>query len=401
MSFSDTYDAETLRCVQGDAGIRMQMYFGQAPIRTLLRWVTSGLAFYASALISTAPAAAAEFAFDPLDIPATLRDSPQREPLIAAATAGNRLVAVGLRGVIAYSDDDGQHWKQAKSPVSSDLTAVHFPDQRNGWAVGHDGVILHTADAGVTWDKQLDGREAAMQFVAAYESQLTAGDPSVAAILTGVRLNYGNGPALPYLGVWFENDQVGYAVGSFGTLAATHDGGKNWAPWFDRIDNPDFLNLNNVRVVNGAVYIVGERGAVYRLDSATQRFTTLSTSYAGSFFGIVGIKDVLLAYGLGGTIYRSADGGGTWGVLPSPARAAVSDGDASSDGRSIYLVTASAQVLKSADQGATFTELRLPNSMPYTGVRIARESSGLHHLFLSGVRGAVLESAVTAIPPAP
>lgn len=127
----------------------------------------------------------------------------------------------------------------------------------------------------------------------------------------------------------------------------------------------------------------------------------MSTSYAGSFFGIVGIKDVLLAYGLGGTIYRSADGGGTWGVLPSPARAAVSDGDASSDGRSIYLVTASAQVLKSADQGATFTELRLPNSMPYTGVRIARESSGLHHLFLSGVRGAVLESAVTAIPPAP
>src|SRR3546814_14002589 len=33
---------------------------------------------------------------------------------------------------------------------SSDLT--------HGWAVGHDGVVLATTDAGKSWMKQLDGR---------------------------------------------------------------------------------------------------------------------------------------------------------------------------------------------------------------------------------------------------
>ena len=31
-------------------------------------------------------------------------------------------------------------------PVSSDLVAVAFPTPQQGWAVGHDGVILASAD---------------------------------------------------------------------------------------------------------------------------------------------------------------------------------------------------------------------------------------------------------------
>jgi hypothetical protein len=37
------------------------------------------------------------------------------------------------------------------------LTAVTFVDDKSGWAVGHDTVILHTADAGETWTKQFGG----------------------------------------------------------------------------------------------------------------------------------------------------------------------------------------------------------------------------------------------------
>src|SRR5690606_1575558 len=70
------------------------------------------------------------------------------------------------RGHIILSDDQGQTWRQAPSPVSVTLTSVCFADSQHGWAVGHRGAILHTDDAGDSWNLQLDGQrfaEAAWQ----------------------------------------------------------------------------------------------------------------------------------------------------------------------------------------------------------------------------------------------
>lgn len=75
----------------------------------------------------------------------------------AMARAGDRLVAVGERGVVLLSDDEGRHWRQASVPVSVTLTSLAFVDDKIGWAVGHGGVVLHSIDAGATWSKQIDG----------------------------------------------------------------------------------------------------------------------------------------------------------------------------------------------------------------------------------------------------
>src|SRR6266446_13005 len=56
--------------------------------------------------------------------------------LLGIAVAGERLVAVGERGVIIWSDDAGTTWSQAQVPVSVTLTAVAFADARQGWVVG-------------------------------------------------------------------------------------------------------------------------------------------------------------------------------------------------------------------------------------------------------------------------
>ena len=71
--------------------------------------------------------------------------------LIDIARAGERLVAVGERGHVLYSDDSGQRWIQAPVPVSVMLTAVWFLDAQHGWAVGHDGMIIATDDGGASW----------------------------------------------------------------------------------------------------------------------------------------------------------------------------------------------------------------------------------------------------------
>ena len=77
------------------------------------------------------------------------------------ARAGERLVAVGERGRIILSDDNGVTWRQVHSPTSVTLTHVTFATPVDGWAVGGMGIVLHSADGGLSWTKQLDGIQAA------------------------------------------------------------------------------------------------------------------------------------------------------------------------------------------------------------------------------------------------
>lgn len=253
---------------------------------------------------------------DPLDTPALTRSVPGQRSLLALAGTAGQLIGVGSRGLIVRSTNRGKDWVQSPVPVQSDLVAAQFANDRLGWAVGHDGVVLHSADAGLTWSRQLDGRSAATAFDAFYAAQGAAGEPYRAQ----VGKNLGNGPAIPYLDLWFQDERRGFVVGSFGQIAATADGGKTWEPWLHNIDNPDHLNLNAVRGVAGKVWIAGERGTVFRLDSATSRFQAERTEAAGSFFGLSGHDDVVLAYGLRGTVHRRAGSGegGTWSAVAMP-----------------------------------------------------------------------------------
>jgi len=276
------------------------------------------------ALLVSLPAAPASNFRDPLDTPAEMRTAPAQRPLMSVTQAGARLVAVGARGLIIVSDDLGQSWQQASVPVQSDLLAVHFPTPELGWAVGHEGVVLHSKDGGSSWIKQLDGRSAAAPFIEHYARM--APDPAAASAAAQLELNYRGGPALPWLDVWFEDSHNGYAVGSFGMLMATRDGGATWAPWLERIENAEYLNLNAIRGIGGELFIVGERGRTYRLDRGTERFVVTDTGYIGSFFGIVGEGRNLVAFGLRGVAYRSDDGGASWRELAVPSEQTIAAG---------------------------------------------------------------------------
>ena len=75
--------------------------------------------------------------------------------LLDVANTGERLVAVGDRGHVLYSNDQGQSWQQAKVPTRQMLTSLFFVDAQHGWVVGHDAQILATTDGGLTWTATL------------------------------------------------------------------------------------------------------------------------------------------------------------------------------------------------------------------------------------------------------
>jgi photosystem II stability/assembly factor-like uncharacterized protein len=353
------------------------------------------LALAALSVSASIPVDAGPPFHDPLDSPAeTLSGAlaPGREPVLAVASAGEHLVAVGLRGLIARSDDGGLTWRQVPSPVQSDLAAVCFVSTASGWAAGHDGVILNTADGGATWVRQYDGRRMQSEGPQLYQRRIEAGEVTLKPVLDELILNTKNGATLPYLGIYFENKDSGYAVGSFGMIARTVDGGRNWVPWLEHVDNPEFLNLNDIRRVGDEIYIVGEKGTVWRLDHAQQRFVAVPTGYSGSFFGVTGNAGVVLAFGLGGTVYRSTDHGTSWQPVESGTKATLTAGALAPDGRRLLLASTGGELLDSSDQGQSFRAVaaRVPMMLSSLGV-LAGGS-----VVLAGYQGIVVQALPAA-----
>jgi photosystem II stability/assembly factor-like uncharacterized protein len=319
---------------------------------------------------------------DPLDTPAQATRFASATQTSAIARAGSRLVAVGAQGLIVLSDDDGQTWRQVASPVSSDLVAVRFVSAGRGWASGHDGVILATTDGGEHWARQIDGRMAA-DLLKAHLGKLAArGDAAAARLLKGVTLNYQNGPEVPMLDLWFENEQVGWAVGSFGTILGTRDGGQTWESWIEKVDSDKMLHYNAVGEVGGNVYLASEQGTVFRLDRKRDRFVAIATGYNGSFFGVVGTQAYIIAYGIGGSAYRSRDNGTSWQRLSTGVHGSITGACVLDDGR-LLLVSQDGHLIMSRDEGDTFQRVAISRPDLFTGVAPA----GPNRVVLTGLGG--------------
>lgn len=305
---------------------------------------------------------------DPLDAPSVMTRRATNALMLAVARAGSRLVAVGELGRILLSDDDGQSWRQVPVPVSVNLVAVHFPTPRDGWAVGHGGIVLHSGDGGESWTRQLDGRSAMALLRDHYARLRDAGDRGAERYLKAVELNYQNGPELPMLGVWFRDAGEGFVVGAFGTVLRTGDGGRSWTPWLDRIDQDGDPHLMAVTAVGGRVFVTGETGRVWRLNEAAGRFEATQTPYAGTLFGIAGRGDRVIAFGLRGHAVSSDDGGEHWSEVPLPDLSdSINAAAPLGDGR-LVLVTQGGRLLVERAGGAGFATQEAARPTLLTGI---------------------------------
>jgi photosystem II stability/assembly factor-like uncharacterized protein len=336
--------------------------------------------------------ASAQAAIDPIEQPALMSALAASTQLTDIARAGERLVAVGWRGHIVYSDDNGASWQQAGVPVSSDLTAVYFPSAEQGWAVGHGGVILHSTDGGKSWLKQQDGNSTGKLMAAYYQERLERASeqerPGAQQLLEEVQLNYGTGPEQPWLDVWFEDELHGYVVGTFNLIMETRDGGQHWTPRMEQVDNPEAQHLTAITEIGGELYIASERGTVFRRKKGDESFIPLSTGYNGSFFGVTGVGTAILAYGLRGNVYRSEDQGANWTRIDTGAQAALTGGTLLPDGR--LVLASQGGMLLVSDPGATaFTAIKPARSWPFANLQSTPDG----HLVIVGTQGVQLETA--------
>lgn len=290
---------------------------------------------------------------DPMNSAAQVSSLALRSVLVAAAQAGQRLVTVGERGHVLTSDDQGKTWQQADVPVSVTLTSVHFVDDKNGWAVGHSGVILRTQDGGSHWVKQLDGRQA---LTLMQQSAAQSGDPD---FQQRTERQIQDGPDKPFLAVHFSDARQGLAVGAYGLAFETRDGGRTWTPAQRVIPNPDERHLYAIHERADGLYLAGEQGLVWRRAPGGDRFEALKTPFESTVFDLLSSPDgALLAVGLGGKVHRSVDQGRSWQSVQPSGKAALIAGAVVKG--ALVLVSEAGQLLVSRDGGLKFEALQAP-----------------------------------------
>lgn len=238
--------------------------------------------------------------------------------MLDAAHAGERLIAVGERGFIFLSDDNGATWKSTPSPTAATLTAVYFVDAQHGWAVGHDAVILVTADGGATWARTHEAPQ----------------------------------EQKPLLDVWFADRSHGFAVGAYGSFYESMDGGRSWQT---RSVLKDDMHLNAVvGLPSGVLFLAGESGTLFRSADRGRTWKQLRSPYGGSYFGALILVDGgILIHGLRGKIYRSTPEGKDWRAVDSAEPLGVLGGTTLGAGR-VVLVGQNGAIWLSYDDGRTF-----------------------------------------------
>lgn len=287
-------------------------------------------------------------------LPSEIMPLTPRSLLLDIVDTGAHLIAVGDRGAVIASND-GRNWAQVQTPTRSALTAVSFPDPDHGWAVGHDAVILHTADGGKTWSLQN------------FEPELEK----------------------PFLDVLFLDADRGFAVGAYGLFYRTEDGGRSWG----EVDSPIRENewhFNSItRLNDGTLLIAGETGTLARSTDGGATWASLESPYDSSFFGAAprGKKGAVI-FGLRGNVFATEDiHGGKWRQVRTDSVASMFGATTFDDGR-VALVGLNGNIMVSANGLEHVTLMKSTTGTPlaaavvFGGELIAVGESGVQRIAL-------------------
>lgn len=305
---------------------------------------------------------------DPAQANAELMPRASRSLLLDLVQTTAGVFAVGERGHVLTSAD-GRQWTQLPTNTRSTLAAVAYADGHL-WAAGHDGIVIHSADAGQTWQRQR---------LAPWAKD--ADDPSAGA---------------PILDLLFTDASHGFAIGAYSLMLVTADAGVTWtrqplnlpapaAPAaaeasYDEdsgmLSSDQLLlgeesdpHLNAIaRTGSGALVIVGERGTFLRSRDNGATWQKVAFPYQGSMFGVLAWEgEHILAFGLRGNAYESTDLGDSWRRLDTQVNASLMGGQALPGGGAL-LVGANGVVLSRKDAAAAFVAGTYQNAAGETPV---------------------------------
>jgi len=275
-------------------------------------------------------------------------------------------------------------WKGPTPAVPPNVYDVFFLDQDHGWAAGWPELILATQDGGQTWVEQHLNRSFTdpTTYCSSFASDGTCG------IYNGSYLRR----------IRFADPNNGFAVGRFGYVFKTTDGGATWnlmpqnwpnllpdcvipaagATYHFTVYAPhlfglDMLSANEVFVVGGDAGSIDcpnwENVIAHTTDGGDTWVFQYDLDRQRRFMDIHFIQDTGWAVGEGGMIMKSTDHGRSW-VSANATRSITSSdllGLAFPTLNTIWAVGSSGTIIYSGDGGQTFA-----NQNSQTTLRLQR-----------------------------
>lgn len=279
--------------------------------------------------------------------------------------------------------------------VRQNLFGACFANDREGWMVGELGRIIRTTDGGTTWTRQDAGTKRpflAMSCLDAKTAWIAGKEGIVYATSDGgdtwTQLQTGSNRHL--FAIEFPTRERGHAAGDFGTMIHTEDGGKTWTAMrvpetvvlpdsaLDTGVEPGDVNLYGLSYGDADhAWAVGEFGIVIASADGGRTWTQQHTPVESTLFGVRFVDAQHgWAVGVDSLILRTEDGGTTWKVQAPPI-SQRSLYDVAVRGSSGWIVGDSGTVFKSADGGATWQAEPLPIQLAARWLRsVALSASG-------------------------
>lgn len=179
-------------------------------------------------------------------------------------------------------------WSDQNSGITNDLESVHFINDNEGWAVGRQGKIVHTTNAGATWTLQNSSTTNDLNKVFMVNSTCgyAVGDGGKFIKYNGtgwttISISYSQ----DMFGVYFIDANTGWISGDWGRIMMTTDGG---ATWTTQVNNSMYTNafrdLHMLSATDG--WAVGTSGRVLHYNGTSwSNFTNPAsgTLYSVSF----------------------------------------------------------------------------------------------------------------------
>lgn len=177
----------------------------------------------------------------------------------------------------------------------------------------------------------------------------------------------------PLFSVHFMNDHNGIAVGLWSMLLQTHDGGKTWnkttlpkPPDGGKADR----NLYHVFAdEKGTLYISAEQGTVLKSTDGGTNWDYLATGGKGSLWSGVAMPDGrIVVGGLLGSLFQSGDGGATWQPLKAETKSSITN--LVVNGKGLMAVGLDGLVMRQREDGAPFDVAQRPDRAALTAAVI-------------------------------
>ncbi|SEJ14054.1 Por secretion system C-terminal sorting domain-containing protein [Cyclobacterium xiamenense] len=336
--------------------------------------------------------------------------------------------------IFLKSIDGGLSWVELKSPTSGALLDLAFFDEQKGLALGEDGTIYRTQNAGVDWSSYSHGLGQVYHGLHFISEQLvlavgtggsiirsengglswadvpvsshadihgltfandtlgfavTADSEILKTVNSGVNwVTIPSGFQAPLNGVYFTSDSVGYAVGNLGTIIKTQDGGNHWQFINSGIDtdlrevtfNPAFPQIGVINGDNGTILRTDNGGLTFLASNSRTQQNLMKLAFRPDTNNVLGV-------GSSGTLITSNNSGITWAVRLTGRSTDFTAVQFITDIRG-FLTGEQGLILLTGNGGNSFVDRSRPISLPFNALYFVSAVAG----FVAGNNGNIIST---------